>query len=250
MIRLASDRLMPAPARHGLLATALLLSACAAPGASAPETSSIAEPTPSAAALSTPSAAAVSTPESSPDPSIVVLSAFANIFGAGHESAPAPGGGGGGELPPVWPLAPGETRIVTFPSATGRVYGRIGQAPFNEAGGEELLGTDVESFGGISGIVHGTKAMFLVGVFLTDDPPANPAPARLDFTDNEDFDLLEPEIGQTFLIGDGIGRRYLVPAGGTRLFLGFAEGMFYKGSPGWYGNNFGELEVKIDLAVE
>ena len=92
--------------------------------------------------------------------------------------------------------------------------------------------------------------MFLVGVFLTDAPPVDPAPARLDFTDNEDFDLLEPEIRQTFLIGDGVGRRYLAPSGATRLFLGFAEGLFYVGPPGYYFNNSGELEVRVDIAVE
>jgi hypothetical protein len=150
----------------------------------------------------------------------------------------------------VWPLPSSATRIVSFPSVTGEVYGRYGQAPPNGPGGEEIIDTDVESFGGISGIIHRNKAMFLVGVFLTDDEPADPAPARLDFTDNEDFDLLEPEIGQTFLIGDGVGRRYLVPPGATRLFLGFAEGMFYKGLPGFYGNNSGELEVRVEVELE
>jgi hypothetical protein len=144
----------------------------------------------------------------------------------------------------------GETRIVTFPEVSGQVYGRIGQAPPNGPNGEALLPTDVESFGGISGIVHGKRAMFLVGVFLTDHPPVDPAPARLDFTSSEDFDLLEPEIGQTFLIGHGVGHRYLVPPGATRLFLGFAEAMFYVGKPGYYGNNAGALDVKIDVAVE
>ena len=44
------------------------------------------------------------------------------------------------------------------------------------------------------------------------------APARLDITDREEFDLLEPEIGQTFLIGEGAGHRYRAPEGATRLF--------------------------------
>jgi hypothetical protein len=247
MKRLGSEHFMRAFARHLLLATALLFSACAAPVASAPPTIPTEEPI--ATEEPTPSATAVSTPEASPDPSIVVVSAFANIFGAGHETPPAPAGGGAGELPPVWPVPEGE-RIVTIPIARGEIYGRIGQAPPNGPGGETLLGTYVGSFGGISGIIHREKAMFLVGVFLTDDEPVDPAPERLDFTDNEDFDLLEPQIGQTFLIGDGIGRRYLAPPGATRLFLGFAEGMFYAGPPGWYGNNSGELEVKVEFAVE
>lgn len=225
-----------------LLATALGLSACAGPAASTPTTG----PT---AGAPTPSATAGSTPEVTLDPSILVVSAFANIFGAGLEKPPAPAGGGAGRLPAEWPLPQGDRRIVSFPMVTGEIFGRIGQAPANGPGGEVGIGTDVESLGGISGIVHENKAMFLVGVFLTDAPPVDPAPARLDFTDNEDFDLLEPEIGQTFLIGDGVGRRYLAPPGATRLFLGFAEGMFYVGPPGYYFNNSGELEVRVDTAV-
>jgi hypothetical protein len=188
--------------------------------------------------------------EPSRDPSVVIVPSFANIFAAGHDRTPSPGGGGGGTLPPEWALPSGESRVVTFPIVMGEVYGRKGQAPPNGPAGEELVGTDVESFGGISGIVHAKKAMFLVGVFLTDDEPADPAPARLDFTDNEDFDLLEPEVGQTFLIGDGVGRRYLAPLGATRLFLGFAEGMFYVGPPGFYGNNSGQLEAKVEVSTE
>lgn len=90
--------------------------------------------------------------------------------------------------------------------------------------------------------------MFLVGVFVSDDEPADPAPERLDFTGEETFEELAPEIGQTFLIGDGQGRRFLVPAGATRLFLGFADAFLYEGAPGWYGNNAGWLEATV--AVE
>jgi hypothetical protein len=77
-----------------------------------------------------------------------------------------------------------------------------------------------------------------------------PPPLPTGITDNEDFNLLEPEIGQTFLIGDGVGRGYLAPQGATRLFLGVAEGMYYVGPPGFYFNNSGELQVKVDVAVE
>jgi hypothetical protein len=41
-----------------------------------------------------------------------------------------------------------------------------------------------------------------------------------------------------------------VPDGATRLFLGFAEGMFYKGPPGFYSNNSGELRATIEVAME
>ena len=104
------------------------------------------------------------------------------------------------------------------------------------------------SYGGISGIVHRRNGMFLVGVFLTDDPAPRPPPRRLDFTRRERFHVLAPRIAQTFLVGDGKGRSYRVPARATRLFLGFADGYLYKGLPGWYGNNEGELSVTVDMA--
>jgi AAA ATPase domain len=56
-----------------------------------------------------------------------------------------------------------------------------------------------------------------------------PAPPRLDFTDRERFDTLAPAMGQTFLIGDGKGRRFVVPANATRLYVGFADAAGYQG---------------------
>jgi hypothetical protein len=174
-----------------------------------------------------------------------IVPATANIFGAGYATAPAPGGGGAGTMPPVWRLPEGTARIVTFPLVTGRVTPIDFMAPYNGPGGDGLGPTDVESWRGISGIVHRRNGMFLVGVFLGDAEPPLPAPPRLDFTDRERFDVLAPRIGQTFFVGDGRGRRYEVPAEATRLFLGFADGYGYEGPPGWYGNNAGELEVDV-----
>ena len=94
-----------------------------------------------------------------------------------------------------------------------------------------------------------TNGMFLVGVFLGDSPPKRPAPQRLDFTETEQFDVIAPPIGQTFFIGDGKGRSYRVPRGATRLFVGFADGFFYQGAPGWYGNNAGQLRVTVAVAA-
>jgi hypothetical protein len=65
----------------------------------------------------------------------------------------------------------------------------------------------------------------------------------------ERFRMLAPEVGQTFLIGDGRGRAFRVPGGATRVFLGFADaysdGHFYQGNPGYYGNNGGHLCVAV-----
>jgi hypothetical protein len=181
----------------------------------------------------------------------------ANIYGAGFDAPPAPGGGGGGVLPPVFALPDGTGRVVTFPRVTGRVNPIVGQADWNGPEGDAIGPTDVKSLQGISGIVHRTNGMFLVGMFLTDDPPSSPAPPRLDFSDTElttpdttfigPFESLEPEIGQVFLIGNGKGRSYAVPDEATRLFLGFADAFSYKGCPGWYGNNRGKLNVTIEV---
>jgi hypothetical protein len=177
-----------------------------------------------------------------------VVLGISNIFGAGREAPPAPGGGGGGALPPACDLPSGST-TVTIPAATGQVTPYVDQPLRNGAAGDRDgaggENTDVLSYRGISGIVNRGNGLFLVGVFLADDEPSDPAPERLDFTNAEDFEELAPEIGQTFLIGDGVGRRFLIPAGATRLFLGFADAFLYEGAPGWYGNNAGALEVTI-----
>jgi hypothetical protein len=227
-----------------LFAICLVASGCSA---QATPTSRASTPGGSAAA---PSASS----EPSIDESVVVVRGIFNIFGAGHERAPDPGGGGGGREPDPWPLPSGASRVVTFPSITGEVTPRLDVAPYNGPGGDMTCDTDVQSFDGISGMIDHGNGMFLVGVFLTDAEPADPAPERLDFTDNEDFESLEPQIAQTFFIGDGVGHRYVAPPDATRLFLGFVNAFTYgadcQGQPGYYDNNAGELEVTIDVAIE
>ena len=171
-------------------------------------------------------------------------------------------------MPPTVPLPPGAKRVVTFPSVTGRVNPIMDYDDWNGPAGDGVGGTNVESFGGISGIVHAANGMFLVGVFLGDGRPATPEPARLDFTNGMPADShctsffflplsslvflfpLAPELGQTFLIGDGKGHKYHVPLEATRLYLGFADGYLYQGPPGWYDNNAGELKVTVDITVD
>lgn len=173
----------------------------------------------------------------------------ANIFGAGFVTNPQPAGGGGGTRPPMLRLPQGSARVVTFPEVAGKVNPIVRMAEYNGAGGDGVGPTDVSSWRGISGIVHTKNGMFLVGVFLTDARPRRPAPPRLDFTGKEQFDVLAPRIAQTFFVGDGKGRSYRVPAGATRLFLGFADGFLYRGAPGWYGNNAGSLSVTVEVTT-
>ena len=46
-------------------------------------------------------------------------------------------------------------------------------------------------------------------------------------------------------MGDGKARTFRIPAGATRLYLGFADAYQYQGEPGWYDNNGGKLTVTV-----
>ena len=183
------------------------------------------------------------------DPSLTEVPATANIFGAGHDELPEPGGGGDGTEPVEIPLTPGTGRKVSIWDAEGSV---IPIADLGLANGPEGAGygiTDIESYGGISGILHRSNTMFLVGVFLTGEEPADPAPERLDFSESEEFETFEPDIAQTFLIGDGNGRTFVVPEEASRLFLGFADAASFAGQPGYYGNNSGAVRIRVEVTA-
>lgn len=174
----------------------------------------------------------------------VLVSAHANVFGAGRASVPDfPGGGG--TLPPSISVAGGQ--VVTFPGITGRIR-HVATGTFNEPEGRTGGPTDINSYRGIAGILHGNRTMFLVGVFLAGAEPEDPAPERLDATDSQDLPAFAPALAQVFFIGDGRDRsgnlqRFTVPTGATQLHLGFADAFFFRGDPGNYADNTGELRV-------
>lgn len=68
----------------------------------------------------------------------------------------------------MWPIPPGEQRVVTISDAAGCVTPIVGTYPYNGPAGDMKGPTNINSFAGISGIVHRGNGMFLVGVFLTD----------------------------------------------------------------------------------
>jgi hypothetical protein len=253
-----SKRILPF-ATAALVSLGLATCGGTAPGGSdsAAAASEAATPGPvasrSAVALSTPSpspipAACPPATGAEPDACQIVLGT-ANIFGAGHDRPPAPGGGGAGTPPTMWSIPAGMTKM-TVTGATGIVK-PIAMFPDDNGASGDLAGpTDVESYGGISGIVQNNNGMFLVGVFVTDVPPAGEGPERLNFSGQMDFEELAPLVGQTFFIGDGAGRRYIVPSGASRLFLGFADAYLYIGPPGWYDNNRGQLAVSVAFAAD
>ncbi len=188
------------------------------------------------------------------------IQATSNIFGAGLTLPPAPAGGGGGTLPPSYSLNPGTGRILQFTSVSG-TFDCCKDDPLTPANGPDGRPgtasrefTDLDSVGGISGITALDRVGFLTGVFLTDDAPVAPAPARLDFTGNSGFTQLAPVIGQTFFIGDGRSgtgagaiQAFHVPDGATRLFLGFADGFAFNGPPGYYDDNLGTMTASFSI---
>ncbi len=87
----------------------------------------------------------------------------------------------------------------------------------------------------------------LLGGFLDDDQPNRThAPRGLGFGGvDRDLRSLSPKLKEVFFIGagttkQGVARRYLIPKGATRLFLGIMDGY------GW-NNNSGSLQVMAVL---
>ncbi len=192
----------------------------------------------------------------------------ANIFGAGHASPPQPQGGGAGTLPPGFSFPAGAGQVLTFSSVTGSVRIDFDQTPGGSNGpdgGTVYTRTDITSFGGISGVTHDQRTLFMVGVFLDGTEPVDPAPARLNFSDTAltgSFATLSPLLNQVFFIGDGLTgtgtgatQQFFVPSTATRLFLGFADSYTMSentitGAPGFYADNDGSLSATFTVVPE
>jgi hypothetical protein len=189
---------------------------------------------------------------------VLQVSGTANVYGAGHSTAPGPGGGGGGILPPScsFPGALG-SEILKFSSVTGVVNADHTKFANNGPDGGGVGSTNTSAYGGISGIKLTTASMFLVGVFLSDAEPADPAPTQLNVTGITNATSFAPQLAQTFFIGDGLTgtgtgqiQEFRVPIGATRLFLGFSDGWAAQGLPGWYDDNSGVLNATLTITPE
>jgi hypothetical protein len=69
------------------------------------------------------------------------------------------------------------------------------------------------------------------------------------------FPQLSPLIQQTFFIGNGrtssgAVQTFHVPAGATRLYLGFADAVSFVGTPCCYGDNSGSLTATAGLFTQ
>ncbi|MFN8489074.1 MAG: cohesin domain-containing protein [Caldilineaceae bacterium] len=216
-------------------------------------------PTKTATPVPTNTATSTATPTKTPSPTTMppntrLVSGQANIFGAGKTEPPAPGGGGGGMLPTGVSLAANKGQVLRFPTITGTVQCYFMSISVSAEGGNcvDARGTDINSYDGIAGIMHEDRNMFLVGIFLTDATPIDPAPERLHFADTNDFTELHPALNQIFFIGDGRTangtlQAFYVPETATRLFLGFADAFDFHGDPCCYDDNQGELTVNFEF---
>ena len=225
--------------------------ATATTAAANPSTAPTRTPSPTRAPLPTPTAAVASVCTAGADEVALVVDGKANLFAAGQARPSDPGGGGAGVRPPVIELPTGQSRVMTVPCAEGEVNCCGGSAEGKASpGGTEVFSTDIESSGGISGIVVSDRSIFLAGVFLSDEAPQEPGPERLDQTGKTTFEAFEPEIGQTFVIGTGEGSSWVVPEDATRLYLGIMDAYYTTGPHGWYGNNSGWFEATVRVTAE
>lgn len=179
----------------------------------------------------------------------VSVSGMANIFGAGLGTVPRGTlscGEPNGALPIEVPIPAGASHF-TVSNTSGSV--NCTSANVSASADGSCLGatpTNITSDTGISGIVNSGANMFLTGVMLDASVPAAPAPASLDFSSNSNFTSLSPQLRQSFFIGDGftgtgsgLTQQFVIPAGATRLFLGYADAWNYSGLEGCYSDNSG-----------
>ncbi|HKU39941.1 MAG TPA: VWA domain-containing protein [Polyangiales bacterium] len=160
----------------------------------------------------------------------------------------------GGFMPSIVTLASGGG-YVTF----GDIHGRIGcsrTAAWGPDGGGCAGGiTDLEDTETMSGIVHRQRTLFVAGVFAGAPAQGTAPPPRLDFSDaalGSSFPKLEPKLGQMFFIGDGLmgtgdgsPQHFIIPEGATTLYLGFADGWDFRGTPGYYADNKGSVAIHV-----
>ncbi len=157
-------------------------------------------------------------------------------------------------LPPMIPVKEGDIVRALDPAVGGINFFLGFGPPFFGPSGNGLAGSNLQALDGISGYL-GPEGP-LAGVFLTDEiPDSGPAPERLDFRQSGigiDFELLSPQIGQVFYIGDGVTsdgafQQFVAPANATRLLIGIPDGFGFDGPPGAYDDNDGSYQIFLGI---
>ncbi|MBZ5608499.1 MAG: hypothetical protein LAP38_09590 [Acidobacteriia bacterium] len=176
----------------------------------------------------------------------------ADIFLSGHSGTI--GISSPGTAPPMVAVSGSAGKVFRFSGATGTWNCQGGGATSGPDGDNCYSSTNIASYRGISGIIHTSKTMFLVGVFLSDAEPADPAPARLDVSTANTATSIQPLLAQTFFIGDGLTsggatQEFTIPAGATRLFLGIADAGGFQGGPCCYEDNSGSVKISWQIGA-
>lgn len=180
----------------------------------------------------------------------VNVDAQSNIFKASIT------GGGDGLDPVLTSFTAGAGQILTFSSVAGLTNCCSSSAltlPDGENGS-----TNVNSSGGISGVVA-PRTLFLAGVFVnTGNAPGGTAPDRLNYNGALQVSDLSfsPLLNQTFFIGDGLTgngigdiQSFIVPTLADAFYLGFVDGGSFVGNPSFYNDNTGSLDAVFDIGA-
>lgn len=195
---------------------------------------------------------------------MVTVAGTANIFSAGQGVA-----GGGGTLPPEVDFLPVAGNVLSFfnpssgtaPWVTGGVQPCAGCIMTTSGDGvnegSQPPATNISlSSTNISGIQYTGMEMFLIAVFLGPGLPGSQVASIGDYGAGLSPNQLtySPLLGQTFFVGDGLTgtgtgsvQQFIVPTGATRLFLGFADAMFFNGQAAAYGDNTGSLLANVQI---
>lgn len=197
---------------------------------------------------------------------VVMVDSHTDIYQSGGYNDNA----GGGAIPPfayVFPAGPGQ--VLTFLSVTGQWTCNNGVEPPYGPDGTTTVGVcypraNISPTGPFSGYDNTDYQGAMVGMFLECGLPTRQAPT-LRFYVNDgsqggiktDFEVLQPEIGQVFYVGDGLTgtgtgnhQMFLVPPTATHLYLGYVDTCSSSGfsSPGCYFDNAGAITVTFKIA--
>ena len=124
----------------------------------------------------------------------------------------------------------------TFQSSGLVAHGPFGPSEFDPPNGSIMTSHQEGAEHGISDVTAPMNS--LLGVFLGDELPDKTRPPKpLKFGSIVNSPLIVAELKQVFFIGTGVtkkgaSRRYLVPKGATRLFLGVMDGFEWNNNRG------------------
>jgi hypothetical protein len=132
----------------------------------------------------------------------------------------------------------------TFQASGLVAHGPFGPSEFDPPNGSIMTSHQWGAEHGISDVAAPMNS--LLGVFLGDELPNKSRPPKpLKFGSIVNSPLISAELKQVFFIGTGVtkkgaSRRYLVPKGATRLFLGVMDGFEWN-------NNRGSFTVTVTV---